>query len=249
MSFELIPAIDLKGGKCVRLEEGLASRATEYSDDPVTMALHWRNQGARRLHLVDLDGAFTGGEAHLEVATSIFRALDIPVQFGGGLRTLDQISRILDLGANRAIVGTAAIERPEVVEEASRRYPGALVVAIDARQGRVALRGWVNQSAVTAVDLATRVRDAGIGRIIYTDVSRDGLMRGVNVPETEAIARASGLKVIASGGAAALEDIHLLWERRRSGIEGIILGRALYERKLDLAASRSVLESWENDAG
>ncbi len=247
--FELIPAIDLKGGKCVRLEAGQACRVTEYGDDPVAMALHWQQQGAGRLHLVDLDGAFSGGGAHLEIAAAVFRALRIPVQFGGGLRTLELIARVLDLGASRAIVGTIAIERPELVEEAARRFPGAIVVAIDARQGKAAMHGWVNQSPVTVIELARQAARAGVERVIHTDVSRDGLLRGVNVGETEEIARQSGLRVIASGGVAGVEDIRLLWERQESGIEGVILGRALYERKLDFAALNHHLECWENDAG
>jgi phosphoribosylformimino-5-aminoimidazole carboxamide ribotide isomerase len=171
--FELIPAVDLKGGKCVRLQEGIVSRSTEYSDDPVSMALHWEEQGATRLHLVDLDGAFSGQAAHLEIAKSIFRALKIPVQFGGGLRTLDQIETVLDLGAKRAILGTAAVDHPDIVEEAVRRYPGAIVVGIDARQGKVALRGWVDQTSLSAAELALRMKDLGVERVIYTDVARD----------------------------------------------------------------------------
>src|SRR5512139_2950655 len=174
--FELIPAVDLKGGKCVRLQEGIASRATEYSDDPIAMALHWEAQGATRLHLVDLDGAFSGQTAHREIAKSIFRSLKIPVEFGGGLRTLDQIEEILNLGAERAILGTVAAEYPEVVEEAVRRHPESIVVGIDARNGNVALRGWVDQTSLTGVDLARRMKNLGIQRVIYTDVARDGML-------------------------------------------------------------------------
>ncbi len=248
-NFELIPAIDLKGGKCVRLEAGQACRVTEYGDDPVSMALHWQQQGAGRLHLVDLDGAFSGGGPHLEIAAAVFAALRIPVQFGGGLRTLEQIDRVLSLGASRAVVGTAAIENPGLVEEAVRRFPGAIVVAIDVREGKAAVHGWVSQSLISDVELAGEAARAGVERIIYTDVSRDGLLRGVNVEETEEIALRSGLKVIASGGVAGVEDIRLLWERRHSGIEGVILGRALYEKKLDLSALNHHLECWNRDAG
>lgn len=242
--FELIPAVDLKGGKCVRLQEGIVSRSTEYSDDPVSMALHWEEQGATRLHLVDLDGAFSGQAAHLEIAKSIFRALKIPVQFGGGLRTLDQIETVLDLGAKRAILGTAAVDHPDIVEEAVRRYPGAIVVGIDARQGKVALRGWVDQTSLSAAELALRMKDLGVERVIYTDVARDGMLRGVNYLETENLCRETGIKVIASGGVTTIEDIRALWERRACGIEGVILGRALYDGKLDFCKMQAQVLSW-----
>jgi phosphoribosylformimino-5-aminoimidazole carboxamide ribotide isomerase len=247
--FEVIPAIDMKGGKCVRLEQGNASCAREYGDDPLAMALYWQEQGAGRLHLVDLDGAFSGGGPHLQVAAAIFRALRIPVQYGGGLRTLEQISRVLDLGARRAIVGTAAITHPKILEEALKRWPGSLAVAIDAREGVVAVRGWVDQSDVSALELAGRVRRIGVERVIYTDVSRDGTFRGVNLEETEMLARHSGLKVIASGGVTATEDIRGLWQRRHAGIEGVVLGRALYEKRLDFRRIKSQLASWQSNAG
>lgn len=243
--FELIPAVDLKGGKCVRLQEGIASRSTEYSDDPVAMARHWEELGATRLHLVDLDGAFSGTSAHLEIAGSIFRSLRIPVQFGGGLRSLAQIETILDLGAERAIIGTAAVEHPDLVEEAVRRHPHAIAVGIDARNGMVALRGWVDQTKVTAVELARRMKELGVERIIYTDVARDGMLRGVNYEETETLAREAGISTIASGGVTAVDDVRALWERRASGIEGVILGRALYDRKIDFADLRIRMASWE----
>jgi phosphoribosylformimino-5-aminoimidazole carboxamide ribotide isomerase len=247
--FDLIPAIDMKGGKCVRLEEGNASRMREYGDDPLAMALSWQEQGAGRLHLVDLDGAFSGGGPHLHVAAAIFRELQIPVQYGGGLRTIEQIGRVLDLGARRAIVGTAAITHPEILEEALKRWPGSLAVAIDAREGVVAVRGWVDQSGVSALELALRVREIGVERVIYTDVSRDGMLRGVNVEETESLARRSGVRVIASGGVTGVADVRALWERRQVGIEGVVLGRALYEGRLDFRLIKSQLASWQSNAG
>ena len=243
-AFELIPAVDLKGGKCVRLREGIASQATEYSDDPVAMALHWEDLGATRLHLVDLDGAFSGKAAHLGIAESIFRKLKIPVQFGGGLRTLDQIETVLSLGADRAILGTVAVDHPEIVEEAVKRHASAIVVGIDARSGKVALRGWVDQTAITAVDLARRVKNLGVERVIYTDVARDGMLRGVNFEETEHLCREAGIAVIASGGVSSLEDVRAIWERRAFGIEGIILGRALYDRKIDFGQLRAQVGCW-----
>jgi len=242
--FEPIPAVDLKGGKCVRLQEGVAARSTEYSDDPVSMALHWEALGATRLHLVDLDGAFSGKAAHLEIAGSIFQALKIPVQFGGGLRTLEQIETILNLGAERAILGTIAVDHPEVVEEAVRRHPDAIVVGIDARNGKVALRGWVDQTMLAGVELARRMKDLGVQRVIYTDVARDGMLRGVNYEETETLCRKAEIKVIASGGVSDVSDVRALWERRACGIEGVILGRALYDRKIDFADLRKQMSAW-----
>lgn len=231
--FELIPAIDLKGGKCVRLEEGVASRSREYGDNPVAVALEWQEQGASRLHVVDLDGAFSGETTHLDLARTIFKSVRIPVQFGGGVRTLARLERLLDLGASRVILGTVAVESPEIVEEAVKRHGTAVVVAIDAREGRVTLRGWLSQSTLSALDLARRMKTLGVERVIYTDVSRDGLLLGVNVQETEKLAREGGIRVIASGGVASIQDLRELWQRRQSGIEGVILGRALYEKKLD----------------
>ena len=242
--FELIPAVDLKGGKCVRLQEGVASRLTEYSNDPVAMALHWEALGATRLHLVDLDGAFSGAAAHLEIARSIFHALKIPVEFGGGLRTLEQIETILELGAERAILGTVAVDHPEIVAEAVRRHSSSIVVGIDAREGKVALRGWVDVTTMPAAELARQMKDLGVERVIYTDVARDGMLRGVNYQETETLCRDAGIRVIASGGVTAVEDVRALWERRECGIEGVILGRALYDRKLDFADLRAQVLSW-----
>jgi phosphoribosylformimino-5-aminoimidazole carboxamide ribotide isomerase len=242
--FELVPAIDLKGGKCVRLQEGVASKSTEYSNDPIAMAIHWEEQGAGRLHLVDLDGAFSGRAAHLETAKSIFRTLKIPVQFGGGLRTLEQVETILNSGAARAILGTVAIEHPEIVEAAARLFPGAIVVGIDARKGNVALRGWVEQTSVTAVELVRRMKDLGITRVIYTDVARDGMLSGVNLGETENLCRESGMRVIASGGVSSSEEVRRIWERRACGIEGVILGRALYDKKIDFRELRNQMRSW-----
>jgi phosphoribosylformimino-5-aminoimidazole carboxamide ribotide isomerase len=242
--FELIPAVDLKGGKCVRLQEGIASRSTEYGDDPVAMALHWENLGARRLHLVDLDGAFSGAAAHLEIARSIFQTLKIPVEFGGGLRTIDQIEKILELGAERAILGTVAVDHPEVVAEAVKRFSStSIVVGIDARKGKVALRGWVDVTTVAAAELARQMKDLGVERVIYTDVARDGMLSGVNYQETEALCRDAGIRVIASGGVTSVDDVRTLWGSRRSGIEGVILGRALYDRKIDFAELQAQLEA------
>jgi phosphoribosylformimino-5-aminoimidazole carboxamide ribotide isomerase len=243
-NFELIPAIDLKEGKCVRLQEGVASRSIEYGDDPVAIALQWQEQGASRLHVVDLNGAFSGQALHLEVVRSMLRQLRIPVQFGGGLRTLEQIGKILELGAERAILGTVAVESPDLVAEAVKRYGGAIAVGVDARAGRVAVRGWMDQPGVTASQLARRMKELGVARIIYTDVSRDGMLRGVNLEATERLASETGMPVIASGGVSGVEDVRALWERRRCGIEGVILGRSLYEKRIDYRDLLTQASSW-----
>lgn len=209
------------------------------------MALHWQDQGAKRLHLVDLDGAFSGATTHREVVRSIVRSLAIPVQFGGGLRTLEQIEMLLDLGAERVILGTAAVEHPEIVERAVQYHRDRIAIGIDARKGMVRLRGWVEQTAISAVDLARKMKATGVARIIYTDVSRDGTLRGVNVEETERLARRVGIRVIASGGVAGIRDVRALWERRGAGIEGVILGRALYEKKLDLRQALQAVASYQ----
>lgn len=231
----------------MRLRQGDAARSTEYSDDPVAMAISWQERGAERLHLVDLDGAFTGNPEHLPVARSIFSSLRIPVQFGGGVRTLEQIARLLDWGADRVILGTVATDDPGMVEKAVRRHGDSIVVGIDAKDGLVAVRGWVEKRSLSALDLALRVKAAGVRRVIYTDVSRDGTLRGPNVVETEGLARSSGLRIVASGGVAAYEEIRSLWLRRSAGIEGVILGRALYDGKIDFR--RALLELENLDAG
>jgi phosphoribosylformimino-5-aminoimidazole carboxamide ribotide isomerase len=208
------------------------------------MALRWQEQGASRLHVIDLDGAFSGEGMHVGIARAIFGAVRIPVQFGGGLRTLDQIERILDMGADRAIVGTVALRDPDVVEQAVRRRGQAVLVGIDARAGSVAVQGWIEQSSESALQLARRVAAIGIERIVYTDIARDGMLAGVNVEQTAAIAQASGLKVIASGGVATEADVRAVWARRECGIEGIILGRALYEGTVHFRDVQSRVAHW-----
>jgi phosphoribosylformimino-5-aminoimidazole carboxamide ribotide isomerase len=231
--FEFIPAIDLKEGKCVRLQEGAASRSIEYSDDPVAVALHWQEQGAPRLHIVDLNGAFSGQTSHLHLVQSILRRVKIPVQFGGGLRTIEQIGSILELGVGRAILGTVAVEKPELVAEAVNRFGDAIAVGVDARAGRVAVRGWLDQSHITASQVVLRMKEFGVARVIYTDVSRDGMLCGPNIGETQRLACETGMRVIASGGVSGHDDVFALWQRRQSGIEGVILGRSLYEKRID----------------
>ncbi len=239
----IIPAIDLKDGRCVRLRQGRMEEDTVFSNDPVAMASHWVEQGARRLHLVDLNGAFAGTPIHAEVVHAIHQAHpQLPLQIGGGIRDMACIDRYLQAGVQWVILGTAALRQPELVEAACTRHPGRIIVGIDARDGLVATEGWAELSQTPALDLARRFRAAGIAAIIYTDISRDGMMQGVNVQATADLARDSGLPVIASGGISQLADIEALRQVRHAGIIGAISGRALYEGQLDLRAAQNLAD-------
>jgi len=234
-AFELIPAIDLKGGHCVRLKQGRMDEATDYGDDPAAMAGHWQSLGARRLHVVDLDGAFAGKPANRQAIEAICAALTIPVQLGGGLRDLAMIENTLALGIDRVILGSIAISNPELVDEACRLFPGRICVGIDAKSGMVAVHGWDDVTDVQAVDLARRFEDAGVAAIIYTDIARDGMLTGPNIEETAKLARAVSIPVIVSGGVARLEDVLACAEHVDDGICGAITGRAIYEGTLDFS--------------
>lgn len=226
----LYPAIDMLGGKAVRLRQGKRDDVTIFGD-PVDMALKWRGKGAQWLHLVDLDAAFDGATTALPVIREVVRAFDGPVELGGGIRTMKDIELRVEAGVSRCILGTAAAENPALVEEACRLFPGKIAVGIDAKNGFVALRGWVESSALTATELALRMRDAGVSTVIYTDVSRDGMMQGSNVAQTQALVRATGMEIIGSGGVSALTDVLAF---RDAGCAGAILGRALYENAFTL---------------
>ena len=226
----LYPAIDMLGGKAVRLRQGKRDDVTVFGD-PVEMALKWRGKGAQWLHLVDLDAAFDGATTALPVIRDVVRAFDGPVELGGGIRTMKDIELRVEAGVSRCILGTAAAENPALVEEACRLFPGKIAVGIDAKNGFVALRGWVESSALTATELSLRMRDAGVSTVIYTDVSRDGMMQGPNVAQTEALVRATGMEIIGSGGVSALTDVLAF---RDAGCAGAILGRALYENAFTL---------------
>ena len=226
----LYPAIDMLGGKAVRLRQGKRDDVTIFGD-PVEMALKWRGKGAQWLHLVDLDAAFDGATTALPVIREVVHAFDGPVELGGGIRTMKDIELRVEAGVSRCILGTAAAENPALVEEACRVFPGKIAVGIDAKNGFVALRGWVESSALTATELALRMRDAGVSTVIYTDVSRDGMMQGPNVAQTEALVRATGMEIIGSGGVSALTDVLAF---RDAGCTGAILGRALYENAFTL---------------
>ena len=236
----LYPAIDLMGGQAVRLRQGRREDATIYGD-PVRMACAWRDAGAQWLHLVDLDAAFSGQTEALPLIRRIAEAFGGPVELGGGIRTLADVEARLDAGVRRCILGTAAAENPALVAEACRLFPGRIAVGIDAKDGRVALRGWVEAAALTAPELALRMRDAGVTTVIYTDVSRDGMLQGPNVPATRALIERTGMEVIGSGGVATIDNLRDL---RAAGCAGAILGKALYEKAFTLAEA---LEAMAHD--
>lgn len=231
----IIPAIDLKDGECVRLRQGRMDDATVFSSDPVAMATHWVDAGARRLHLVDLNGAFDGKPVNGDVVKAIARAYPkLPVQIGGGIRDLETIKAYIDAGVDWVIIGTKAVKEPAFVAEACREFPGHIIVGIDARDGLVATDGWAEVSTVQATDLAKQFESDGVSSIIYTDIARDGMMQGVNVEATVAMAQASGIPVIASGGITSLQDVRALKAVAHEGILGAITGRAIYEGTLNL---------------
>lgn len=230
----IYPAIDIRGGRCVRLTEGRFDAETVFADDPAEMALKWAAAGAEYLHLVDLDGALAGEGRNIPVIERILKSVSIPVQLGGGIRNMQAIERLLDLGVSRVILGSAAVKNPQLVEEACRSYPGQIAVGIDAKNGDVAIEGWGQGSGVSAGELAKRMAQYGVDKIIYTDISRDGMLSGVNVEATAALARACGVSVIASGGVASLEDIRRVKAVEADGVCGCIIGKAIYTGAVEL---------------
>jgi phosphoribosylformimino-5-aminoimidazole carboxamide ribotide isomerase len=240
MSLIVFPAIDLKGGQVVRLAEGDMDRATIYGDDPAAQAMLFADAGAEHLHVVDLDGAFAGQSVNGEAVKAIVERFPGHVQLGGGIRDRAAIERWFDLGVSRIVIGTAALENPELVRAAAKDFPGGIVVAVDARDGMVATKGWADVSTVSAVDMARRFEDVGVAALLFTDVGRDGLLKGCNVEATVDLARSSDIPVIASGGVAGIGDIRMLAIHAKDGIEGVITGRALYDGRLDLAAALSI---------
>ncbi|MFN3481083.1 MAG: 1-(5-phosphoribosyl)-5-[(5-phosphoribosylamino)methylideneamino]imidazole-4-carboxamide isomerase [Thermodesulfovibrionales bacterium] len=228
----IIPAIDLKNGKCVRLLQGRADATTEYSDNPVEMAKRWASLGARLIHIVDLDGAFTGDQKNIESIKEIRKAVTLDIEVGGGIRDMERIEMLLGLGINRVILGTVAIERPELVKEACKRFPERIIAGIDARDGRVAIKGWVETTDIKATELALRMQDYGVWGIIYTDISRDGMLTGPNIPTIKEMVETVNIPVIASGGVSSIDDIKRLKEIK--GLYGVITGKALYTGAIDL---------------
>jgi len=233
----VIPAIDLKEGKCVRLEQGLMERDTVYSDNPAAQALAWQAQGAELLHIVDLDGAFAGEPKNRAAIEAIVKALQIPTQLGGGIRDMATIEAYLGMGVGRVIIGTAAQRNPELVREACGKFPGRIVVGIDAKNGMVAVQGWAEVTDITAIELARKFAGDGVAAIVYTDISRDGMLQGPNIEATRQLAEAIPIPVIASGGISSLRDIENLMAVEASGIAGAITGKAIYSGAMDLTAA------------
>jgi len=222
----------MKGGKCVRLFQGRADQETVFGEDPVAVALKWRGQGAEYLHLVDLDGAFAGEPRHSDIVAAIVKQTGLPVEVGGGIRSRESVSAYLDAGVDRVIVGTKALQSPQWLRSLCREFPGRIAVGVDARDGRVATHGWVATSDVTAIDFARSLKGVGVRAVIFTDISRDGAMKGVNVEATRLFAEACEAPIIASGGVSSLEDVKAL---KALPIEGAVVGRAIYDGRLGLA--------------
>lgn len=231
---KIIPAIDLKNGRCVRLLQGKEDQETVYGEDPVETALSFEEQGAEQIHLVDLDGAFRGESKNLEQVERIAQAVKVPVELGGGIRSLDDISRVFDLGVNFVIIGTIAAKNPKVLEEAIQKFENQLILGLDAKDGKVAVSGWVEVTEFSDEEFANQWKQHGINRVIYTDISRDGMLTGPNLSSLRRMAIATGLKITASGGVSSLDDLKQLVELERDGVDEVIVGKAIYERQLDL---------------
>ena len=248
---QIIPAIDLLDGQCVRLHQGDYDQVTRFTDDPVAQGLAWQSQGARRLHLVDLDGARRGEPVNDGAVRAITAALSIPVQLGGGVRSLERAEELLAWGLDRVILGTVAIEQPELVTTLAQRHPGRIVVGIDARDGRVATRGWLESSTVEATDLARRFDGCGLAALITTDIATDGTLAGPNLAFLRAMAEATTTPVIASGGVGSLTDLLSLLALEPVGVAGVIVGRALYDGSVDLAEALQAVgpERWQDPVG
>jgi len=240
----IIPTIDLKDGHCVRLKQGAMDQATVFSDDPAAMARHWLAQGARRLHLVDLNGAFAGKPRNEEAIKAIVEAVGdaVPVQLGGGIRDLDTVERYLDDGISYVIIGTAAVKTPGFLHDACYAFPGHVMVALDAKEGKVAVDGWSKMTGHDVIDLAKKFQDYGVEAIIHTDIGRDGMLTGVNIQATVVLARSLSVPVIASGGITDLEDVRALCQVEQEGIIGAITGRAIYQGTLEFADAQKLAD-------
>jgi phosphoribosylformimino-5-aminoimidazole carboxamide ribotide isomerase len=239
----LFPAIDLKNGQCVRLEQGDMTRATVFNLDPAAQARDFEAQGFEYLHVVDLDGAFAGKPVNAGAVESMLTTVKMPVQLGGGIRDLKTVEAWLSKGIARVIIGTAAVRDPALVKEAAKKFPGRVAVGLDARDGKVAVEGWAETSTVTALQIAQRFEDAGVAAIIFTDIARDGLLKGLNLDATIELANAISIPVIASGGFASIADVEALLQPRASKLEGAISGRALYDGRVDPAAALALIKS------
>jgi phosphoribosylformimino-5-aminoimidazole carboxamide ribotide isomerase len=240
----LIPAIDLKDGKCVRLRQGLMDDVTVFSDNPVDMATRWVEAGTKRLHLVDLNGAFEGKPVNGDVVKAIAQAYpDLPIQIGGGIRDAETVQAYLDAGVQYCIIGTKAVQDPQFVIDLCAKFPGHIIVGIDAKNGMVATDGWAEESTTSAIDLAQKFEKAGVSAIVYTDIARDGMMQGVNIDETVRLAESISIPVIASGGVTNMDDIKGLCAVESRGVTGTILGRSIYEGTIDLAEAQKYVDS------
>jgi phosphoribosylformimino-5-aminoimidazole carboxamide ribotide isomerase len=244
----LFPAIDLKDGQCVRLKHGDMSAATIFNDDPAAQARDFERQGFEWLHIVDLNGAFAGKPVNGSAVDAILRAISMPTQLGGGIRDAATIDMWLGRGVRRVILGTAAVRDPELVRAACRRHPGRIAVGIDAKDGRVAVEGWAEVSELTALELARRFEDAGVAAIVYTDIARDGVLKGLNLEATAELARAVRIPVIASGGLASIDDVRALLGPEYAMLEGAIAGRALYDGRIDVSEALALLRRARADA-
>ena len=239
----LFPAIDLKNGQCVRLEQGDMARATVFNLDPAAQAASFAAQGFEYLHVVDLDGAFAGKPVNAHAVEAMLAKVTMPVQLGGGIRDLKTVEAWLEKGITRVIIGTAAVRDPELVKNAAKKFPGRVAVGLDARDGKVAVEGWAETSEVTALDIAKRFEDAGVAAIIFTDIARDGLLKGLNLEATIALADRISIPVIASGGFASIDDVKALLDPRAKKLAGAIVGRALYDGRLDPVAALALIRS------
>jgi phosphoribosylformimino-5-aminoimidazole carboxamide ribotide isomerase len=239
----LFPAIDLKNGQCVRLEQGDMSRATVFNLDPAAQAKTFETQGFEYLHVVDLDGAFAGKPMNAQAVEAMLRIVKMPVQLGGGIRDLATVEAWLGKGISRVIIGTAAVRDPALVREAAKRFPGKVAVGLDARDGKVAVEGWAETSTVTVLEIARQFEDAGVAAIIFTDIARDGLLKGLNLEATIALADAISIPVIASGGLASIDDVKALLTPRAKKLEGAISGRALYDGRIDPAEALTLIRN------
>jgi phosphoribosylformimino-5-aminoimidazole carboxamide ribotide isomerase len=239
----LFPAIDLKNGQCVRLQQGDMNRATVFNLDPAAQAATFERQGFEYLHIVDLDGAFAGKPQNAQAVEAILKVVKMPVQLGGGIRDMVTLEAWLEKGIARVIIGTAAVRDPAFVKEAAKKYPGRVAVGLDARDGKVAVEGWAETSTVTALEIAQRFEDAGVAAIIFTDIARDGLLKGLNLDATIALAEAISIPVIASGGLSSIDDVKALLTPRAKKLEGAISGRALYDGRIDPAEALALIKA------
>lgn len=231
---QIIPAIDLKGGNCVRLEQGEMDRETLFSANPTNVAIHWESLGAKMLHIVDLDGAITGKPQNRDAICQILKSVAIPLQLGGGIRDIETMENYLSLGIKRVILGTTAYQQPSLLNEVCQKFPNRILVSIDARDGKVAISGWKETTSKKATDLVKNLEDKGVEAIVFTDIKRDGMMKGPNITSIKEMADATRIPIIASGGVTTLKHIKELIDLEDSGVEGIIIGRALYEDSIDL---------------